>query len=158
MERREAWRVTALDYADQAFNGEGARRYGGRFNSPGVSVIYAASSLPLAVLEVLVRLSSQEELDRYVAIPLSFSEELLMPLEQSSLPEDWRDVDFSTRAQRLEDTWSQEARSLVLEVPSAVLPTESNYLINPTHPAFDRLEVGDTQALELDLRLTSLAV
>ena len=73
---KKAWRMVAPQYVDQAFDGEGARIYGGRWNSKGTSMVYTASSLSLTAMEILVHLDSDEILNRYVCIPIEFPSKL----------------------------------------------------------------------------------
>ena len=71
------WRLTKAQYAQTAFDGEGARLYGGRWNSPGRAVVYLAGSLALAALEILVHVKSQRELEGYVKVRVQASEDLV---------------------------------------------------------------------------------
>ena len=145
------WRITHERYADEAFSGEGARRYGGRFNSPGVPVIYTASSLALATLELLVRLNKQRRMAPYVRRSASFPARFLHIPE--SLPDGWDALPYGSSSQQWGDAWIRDETSLALKVPSVVEPLESNYLINPRHPAFDQLTVGEPAPLNLHPRL-----
>src|SRR5215203_140667 len=89
--RLTVWRLTRKRFADRAFDGEGARLYGGRWNYKGVAVVYCAATLSLAALELFVHLEASEAPDdlvtRAAAIPARVSIE---ELEPSELPEDWR--------------------------------------------------------------------
>ena len=145
------WRITHEQYAADAFSGEGAKTYGGRFNSPGVPMVYTAGSLALATLELLVRLNRRRRLAPYVRIAASFPANLLAVADD--LPEGWDDRPYGRVSQEWGDTWTGEQVSLALKVPSVVEPLESNYLINPGHPEVDRLDVGPPTPLNLDPRL-----
>ena len=85
-----AWRITKRKHARNAFTGEGAREFGGRWNNPGTAVVYTAQSQSLAALEMLVHLDSSELLQKYVLIGVEFDESLIMPVEPSALPRHWR--------------------------------------------------------------------
>ena len=146
-----AWRITQAQYQDTAFSGEGARQYGGRFNSVGVPVVYTAESIALATLELLVRVNQRKHLKRYVRISARFSRDHVTVPE--SLPAGWDAHPYSSASQAVGDKWAQGQQSLVLKVPSVVEPMESNYLINPLHPDYDALEIGDPTPLQLDARL-----
>jgi len=152
-EKRTVWGITHMRYTDEAFSGEGARRYGGRFNSPGVPMIYTAGSLALATLELLVRLNQRRRMAPYVRLSASFPASLLLIPE--SLPSGWDDLPYGPSSQEWGDAWIRDETSLALKVPSVVEPLESNYLINPGHPAFDQLTVGEPAPLNLDPRLRS---
>ena len=149
--RITAWRITQAQYQDTAFSGEGAKRYGGRFNSVGVPVVYTAESMALATLELLVRVNQRKHLDAYVRIPASFSSDhVTVP---DALPEAWDARPYGPVSQAVGDEWARSESSLVLKVPSVVEPMESNYLINPLHPDRGALDIGDPMPLRLDPRL-----
>ncbi len=148
----KAVRLVSPRYAESAFDGEGARRYGGRWNSKGTSMIYAASSLALAALEMLVHLGDTNLLDGlFVYITASFDEEDVITLDPHTLPENWRDDEYTTRA--LGDDWVYNGASLMLEVPSVVIPEEPNYLINPKHPDAGKLTLSAPKSFQFDPRL-----
>jgi RES domain-containing protein len=148
----KAWRISKKRYAKNALDGEGAYRYGGRWNSRGVRVVYLSSSPALAALEVLVNADAQLLLAvPYVAIAVEFDESLVTRPER--LPKNWRDDPPPKSAARIGDNWVVSAASLLLEVPSAVIPFEQNYLLNPAHPAMGSLRIGKPQAFSFDPRL-----
>ena len=149
---RTMWRITTRRFAGQAFSGEGARLYGGRWNQVGQSVIYTAESRSLALLEMLV----QDEPLRahYVLIPAHLPEMVSMEtLDAHVLPKDWRTPAGRQALQALGREWLRQTRSCVLAVPSAVVPAERNFLINPLHPDFKRIALGEPETLETDMRL-----
>ena len=148
-----AWRLVKAEWADTAFSGEGARLGGGRWNSPGVPVVYLAGTLELAELEVLVNLAAPELLGSYVAFRVTVPAGLVETLESSALPADWRRDPAPRSAKQLGDRWVREGRGVVLRVPSAVVPSSPNYLVNPAHPATGRLGVEGPFDPLLDPRL-----
>lgn len=150
----QAWRIVKRRHADKAFDGEGARLYGGRWNSPGVPVVYLAESRALAALEILAGLQSRESLQAYVLIKVRFEKKLVEQLPLDSLPGKWRTSPPQPDTQALGDLWVREARSAVLRVPSAVIPDEFNFLLNPAHPEFVTIEVSKPISFDLDPRLT----
>src|ERR1039457_6217055 len=85
-----AWRITKRKHARSAFTGEGARRYGGRWNSPGTAIIYTAESQSLAVLEILVHLDSPELLKKYVLFQVGIEESYIVGIDAAVLPRNWR--------------------------------------------------------------------
>lgn len=148
------WRITTRRFADQAFSGEGARLYGGRWNRVGQPLIYAAESRSLALLEMLVQDAPLRA--HYVLIPAQLPETVSTEtLDSRVLPKTWRTHAGRQALQNLGATWLQDLRSCVLAVPSAVVPAELNFLINPRHPDFHRIVVGQAETLETDLRLRS---
>jgi len=138
-----------------AFDGEGARRYGGRWNSPGRSVVYTAESRALAALEILVHLNSSRRLrDRYRVIPVQFPDELVLRLEDKfALPKDWLEQPVAASTRRLGDDWFARRLSCVLSVPSAVMTLERNFLLNPLHADFKQVKIGKPERFAFDVRL-----
>jgi len=149
-----AWRVCAPEYAQTAFSGEGARIYGGRWNSKGRAVVYASESIALAVLEQLVHVEDPAVLDAFVVVSATLEEEAIEFLPPSSLPDDWRTYPAPPSTRRIGDAWLSQGRSLALRVPSATVRGQHNYLINPSHPDFESIEVSEPEPLDLDPRIT----
>jgi RES domain-containing protein len=149
-----AWRITKGKHARQAFDGAGARKYGGRWNSPGTAVVYTSQSQSLAVLEMLVHLDGPELLERYVLIPVEIDKSLVEKIEIRELPRNWRAQPAPKRLSTIGDQWLQSGRSVVFEVPSALLPAESNFLLNPNHSDFHKLVIGDPVPYQFDSRMT----
>ena len=149
----EGWRLIKTKHAACAFDGEGARLYGGRWNCPGRPVIYLASNLSLAVLEVLVHLRDIGPLPAYSQARAEFDDGLAETLNRDACPDDWaRDpAPASTRA--IGDAWLADRRSVVLRVPSAVVHSEWNYLVNPLHPDFPQVKFGELEPFRFDVRL-----
>lgn len=152
----EAWHLVKGKFANEAFSGEGARLYGGRWNSPGHPLVYAAEQASLAVLELLVHLGSSVVLSAYVLIRCEFESEMVEPVQADRLPRAWRSSPALLELRELGDQWIHAQRSVVLEVPSAVLPLERNYLFNPAHADFKRVRVEETQAFASEPRLLAL--
>lgn len=147
------WRIVQTRYADAAFSGEGARRAGGRFNSPGTALVYTSESLALAELEILVNLPTDRLLTSYVAFRAGIPEDAMDSLDRTRLPENWRDAPAPRSVRSLGDRWVAAEESLALRVPSAVVPAETNVLINPRHPSMDRIEIIGPIDPEIDERL-----
>jgi RES domain-containing protein len=148
-----AWRIVKKRHAKAAFDGEGARLYGGRWNSPGVSAVYTSDSRALATLEVLAGLQTNSPLSAYVLIPAEFDDSLVVAVELEKLPADWNQNPPTPSTQRIGDDWISSGKSVVLRVPSALVPRESNYLFNPRHPDFSAVTVGKPEPLSLHSRL-----
>jgi RES domain-containing protein len=147
-----AWRITKRQHAKTAFSGSGARKYGGRWNSPGTSIVYTAETQSLAVLEMLVHLEQPDLLQRYVLIGVGIDETLIEKLDLSRLPRHWRAAPpIELRA--IGDEWAANQTSVALQVPNALVPTENNFLLNPAHADFQRLVIGDPVSFAFDRRL-----
>jgi RES domain-containing protein len=148
-----AWRIVKKKFAHHAFDGEGTRQYGSRWSSPGVRVSFAAESLSLAVLEVLVHLQSTAPLADYVTFAVDFSDGLIEDLDPATLPANWRDFPAPSALQALGDTWVSRSSFALLRVPSAIIPHERNFVINPAHSQFMQLVVTGPTALDVDPRV-----
>lgn len=131
-------------------DGEGARLWGGRWNSVGEPVVYLSDSLALATLEVLVHLPRVErqkgELPPYLAVALDIQDHFIDdPGFPPGIPTD--------ETQRLGDAWLRSASSLALFVPSRVIPLERNVLLNPRHSAIAQVTIAVTEPFVFDDRL-----
>lgn len=147
------WRLLTARYAESAFSGEGARLYGGRWNRKGVPMVYTAASQSLAMLELLVQ--DEPLRGRYVIIAARLPGNLKIErIAPEQLPADWRDLGARERLQAIGTDWAKRRSSAVLSVPSAVIPSETIYLLNPLHASFARIEIGQPQDFITDLRLT----
>jgi RES domain-containing protein len=149
-----AWRIVKARHAANAFDGEGARLEGGRWNSPGTPLVYASESAALATLELLVHLRRRSILSAYVLIACTFDEALVERLDSKRLPPSWRSYPAPPELQLIGDEWVKAGRSAVLSVPSAVIESELNYLLNPRHRDFAAVRVGDPHPFGFDERLS----
>jgi RES domain-containing protein len=149
-----AWRITKQKHAKSAFSGEGARLYGGRWNSPGTAMIYTAQSQSLAVLEVLVHLDSPELLKKYLLFEVAIASSYVEELDASTLPRNWKANPVPLAVQAIGDDWIAGGRSVVLRVPSGLVPAEYNFLLNPRHQDFGKLRVGKAVPFRFDARFT----
>ena len=153
----QSFRMVKAKWADAALTGEGAREFGGRWNSSGTAIIYSSGSLSLALLELMVHVNRSQLLNQYVVFELRFEAELVQSLAIEGLPADWRAAPPSSSTQRIGDEWVARGRSragsAILRVPSVVVPSEVNYLINPDHPDFKRIVATGPQAIAIDPRL-----
>lgn len=148
-----AWRIVKARHAGNAFDGEGARVEGGRWNSPGTPVVYTSQSAALAALELLVHLGRGSILAAYVLMPCTFDDAVVSRVDRKRLPKNWRSYPAPPELQLIGDKWVKSGTSAVLEVPSAVIETDVNYLLNPLHADFHAIRVMDPQSFEFDLRL-----
>ena len=140
----------APKWAGSAFDGEGASLHGGRWNSKGSRVVYTAGSLALACLELLVNIDYERTLLDYVAIPVEFDESLVLRVSRASLPGDWQSPTALPRTRAIGDSWLARGSSAVLEIPSRIVPEEGNYLLDPDHPGFASVRIGQPRAFRFD--------
>ncbi len=149
----EVWRIVKARHAAGAFTGEGARLYGGRWTSRGRRAVYTSASAALAILEVLVHLEAPALLPAYALIPAGIPDDLIQRLDQAALPPHWRDYPAPARLQELGDAWLDAGGTPVLQVPSAIVPAEFNFVLDPSHPEFVRIRIGEPHPYAFDPRL-----
>jgi len=134
-----AWRLVHKRKDDEAFTGVGSRRYGGRWNYKGIGVVYMSDSLALAALEIIVHAASYQALRDYVSIRVIFPKALVVDVNDiASLPKDWQADSPPEKLKDIGKKWANNQISAVLKVPSAIIPTECNYVLNPNHPDFKK--------------------
>ena len=147
-----AYRLSRSLYPN--YDGEGARRAGGRWNSRGTRVLYLSENRALCVLEVLVHLTSMLP-DKYVLGQADIPGDLFYEsIDESSLPPTWNALSVSEQAwtRQIGDTWVARQSSAILLVPSVVVG-EKNVLCNPEHPDFARIRFYDPVPFAFDVRL-----
>ena len=150
------WRIAKARYASTAFDGEGARVNGGRWNSVGVRVAYASQSIALASLEVMVGLQKSRLLPAYSLVSAQVDEAGVEVLPFPALPANWRSHPPAPESQAIGDLWIAEQRSLVLRVPSAIIDGEFNYLLNPAHPEFGGVTISPPAPFAFEPRLIAI--
>ncbi|MCC5838876.1 MAG: RES family NAD+ phosphorylase [Opitutales bacterium] len=148
-----AWRLVKRAYAESAFDGEGSFRFGGRWNSRGFRMVYVSSTLSLAALEFLVHLDAAFAVPRQVAFPLRIPPGLVEAFAPGGGSSPARGLPDLSESRSVGDRWIREARSAALAVPSAIIPQEINFLLNPAHPDFSKIGIGPAEAFAFDKRL-----
>jgi len=152
------WRIAveAQAYSADDLSGEGARQTGGRWNQKGLAMVYCSRSIALAVLETVVHL---EQMD----LPLNrFLVKIVIPdsvwgarrtLDQNSAPGGWNALPVGMASIVYRSNWLQSGASAVLEVPSVIVPEESNVLLNPNHPDAAAIKAHTVRRWEYDRRI-----
>lgn len=152
----EAWRLAAPECSETVedmLSGEGAFRFGGRWNSPGRRAVYLGGSLALASMELLVRLRVPEVLRTYRKLRVMIPEGVIATVHVGGLPDEWAKPGLHPVTQEIGDRWLASRESAVLRVPSAVVAGEVNYVVDPVHPGFAELEAGGIEDFRFDSRL-----
>ena len=149
-----AYRISKIHFA-RDLTGEGARLAGGRWNPVGIPVLYASESRALAALEYYVHIPAPRILPRRLVIvsyevPESVTTETV---SIADLPADWRSYPAPHALLDLGREWVRRGRSLILLVPSALVPAENNVIFNPAHPDMRLMTIKDVQDFEFDSRL-----
>jgi RES domain-containing protein len=151
-DRMKVWRLCRARHAADAFSGEGARRFGGRWNSRGVPMVYTSTSLALAAIELFVHLEPSQAPGDLVAVSATLPQgEPSRTVEPSDLPADWRAGESEPR--HIGDEWIQSRASLALRVPSVPIPPDWNVLINPLHPLMTELKIDAPEPFIFDARM-----
>lgn len=138
-------------------DGRGAAQYGGRWNHKGTPLIYAAESRALCALEILA--GSRELANDYISIPIEVPDDIpCRVVATTELPQGWHSAEHSNGTRDLGTTWANAKETVVLVVPSAVLPRERNYLLNPQHRDFSRIVFREAEPFYFDERLVRRGV
>ncbi len=137
-----AWRIDKAKRAATSFNGVGAAAEGGRWNSAGVAVVYVSEHLAMAAQEKYVHLPKPVPSSvKFVKILVTFHSDLVARVNLNTLPADWQIAPVPVSTQAIGDGWMKAGKSAVLAVPSATIPEEWNFLINPSHPDFKKIKI-----------------
>ncbi len=145
------YRIVTPGLAARALDGEGARLFGGRWNPPGLPCVYTAGSRALAALEMLVHLTGLSRAMPFRLLTIQVPDVPASP--PVPLPSTWLTTPAGNASQSVGKSWLQSRRSVVLQVPSVIIPEESNLLINPLAPGFESVRVLDDLPFQFDLRL-----
>jgi RES domain-containing protein len=141
-------------FGDVAFNGEGARALGGRWNSKGTALVYTAGTLSLALLEIIIGAAESELPEDYLYATVDLPDAVALErVETAALPARWFEFPAPPALQRIGDEWVRAGRTVALVAPSAATRIEENVLLNPAHADFKRLKISQAQPVPLDRRL-----
>jgi len=147
-----AFRLVRKKYANP-LSGEGASRSGNRWNSKGTALIYCADSRALAMAEVAVHLSLGLLPKDYEMVELEIPSKVSSKsLALEDLPEGWNSFPHLLHTQQLGDEFVAAEKSCVLQVPSAVVPGDFNYLLNPMHRDFAQIQLISRVVFPFDPR------
>jgi RES domain-containing protein len=147
-----AYRLIKERFAEAPLSADGARRYGGRWNPPGIGILYTSASPELALLEQLVHLPALP----YQDLPKLFLVKLILPKapeEISDLTQSWRDPGNYQDNHKLLRPWLKEPHTMAIRVPSAVISESYNYLLHPLHRDFAEIQIFSSQPFNIDPRL-----
>lgn len=133
------YRLVKSDFVDDAWSGQGARLFGGRWNHKGIPAVYVSTQISLATLEILVHINQEQLLNHYQLFSIEINDKYVMKLSLEYLPDDWQQDPAPTSTMDIGTTWLTNQDSLVLLVPSCIIPYEYNAMINPAHPLFPKM-------------------
>ncbi len=128
----------------------------GRWNSNGKLVLYTSENISLALLENMIYRVGTGFNDDYKIMLIEVLSENLEEIDAKKLPKNWREMDSYLELQKIGDIWYDQQKSLLLKVPSSVLPENFNIVINTTHPDFKKVKLIDVLDYEPDERLEKI--
>jgi RES domain-containing protein len=150
------WRICRKPFARTPFDGRGGLVVAGRWHTPRRLVAYASESLALASLEVLVHCDIELLPSDLIAVELDVPAKMkIAEVGVRDLPRAWRKHPGPRRLQEIGNEWLDRGATAVLKVPSALVPTESNYLVNPVHADFSNLRIVRRLKFDFDERITA---
>jgi RES domain-containing protein len=150
----QAFRITKAAYAKHALSGEGGLFSGGRWHHAGRHVVYLASSLSLAALEVFVHLRRTDLAIKFAYVVVDIPDDLPRTvIEPSQLPPSWRSVPPAEATMAMGDVGLDSMETAILQVPSVLSVVEFNLLINPRHPDAERIMTADPKPFAFDPRM-----
>jgi len=148
------FRLLRKPFSATPFDGEGSYRYGGRWSQPGTRVVYTAEHLSLAMIEYLVHVDPVNPPADLVLARASVPDNLKrVRLEVKDLPEGWRRYPPPSALSAIGDRFAREMEAAILIVPSALAPSENNWILNPGHPEFQMIRIEPTEKFDYDPRL-----
>jgi RES domain-containing protein len=134
-------------------SGKGAEIYGGRWNSKGTAILYTSQSRALAFAEVSMHIPLGIIPKDYFLVSIQIPDKAsVLKLTEEDMPADWRSNPHSHSTQKIGDEFVRLGKFLALRVPSAVVPGEFNYLVNPAHPMMSEVKVEKVEPFEFDSR------
>ena len=148
------YRLLRKPFAATPFDGEGSYRYGGRWSAPGTRVANTAEHLSLAIIEYLVHLDPNHPPQDLMLARARVPEDLpKLQVRADELPRGWQDYPSPESLALIGEKFVRDGETAVLIVPSAVAPTENNWLLNPQHPHFRKIELERAEPFHHDPRL-----
>ncbi|MFY0671827.1 MAG: RES family NAD+ phosphorylase [Bacteroidia bacterium] len=148
------YRISSPKWANDV-SGTGAKLYGGRWNSPGLPMLYTSENISLCMLEILVNAQRTQLKAPFVLVEIDIPENIIEP-NINDLPEDWDIYPHALSTTKFGDNWLQSHQSLGIKVPSSTNKFESNILLNPLHQNFEKVAVKNTFQFNFEQRLFQL--
>lgn len=149
------FRLQQKRFLKEAYSGFGAKLKSGRWNECGKEAVYTSGSRSLCALEVLVQ-ADLEDMPVYVCVPANIPKDIFGKrtiVDQSIFPGNWRSYPPPPILPSLGAHWLKQGKSAVLEVPSAIIPEERNFILNPAHADFGKIEICKEESFAFDSRL-----
>lgn len=150
----EAVRITKLKHKETAFTGMGGQYASGRWHHKMTPTVYCSESCALAALETFVHLQEEAKSIKFISFQLQMPEDIVIDVEGiDTLPTRWRSEPPGLGTKSIGTKWLNSMQSAVLSVPSVIVPSERNYLINTTHPEFNKIAINTPEVFSFDSRM-----
>ena len=148
------YRICKAKYGAAAFSGAGGLDASGRWHHQGQPIVYTATTLSLAALEYFVHLGRTDARISLVSVTADIPDRIAIPtVNPASLPRNWDSSPPIEATMDLGSRWCAEGRSALIQVPSAIVPGEFNYLLNPRHPDFRTVKISTPAPFSFDARM-----
>ncbi len=149
------WRIAKAKYKDSAFDGEGSRRKGGRWTPKGFPAVYTAQTESLAALEQFVQIGDEGQNIKFVCFRIEIPEAEIQVdgIDLATLPANWRETPSPDSLKTYGFDWLKRQEAAVLKVPSALIASEGNFILNPLHPDYTRIKIAAPEAFCYDPRM-----
>jgi RES domain-containing protein len=147
------YRIAREPYSKTPLDGEGSFLFGGRWSSPGTRLAYTAEHVSLAMIEYFVHIDANDPPKDLVVVAADIPDNVSrMVLSPHELPSNWREVPGPPVLAAIGDSFAAQRNSAILVLPSAVAPSESNWLINPLHSEFAEIKMRPPEPFQYDAR------
>lgn len=147
------YRLSRKKYSGD-LTGKGSQKYGGRWNSPGYRILYTSQSIALCTVEVAVHLPFGYIPEEYYLTSIEIPDSIkITAFKPTDLPKNWNSMAPIPATKKIGDNFIKENKHLVLQVPSASVQGDFNYLINPKHKDFSKVKIKKTEPFSFDQRL-----
>ena len=148
------WRIAKKKYTNSAFDGEGSRRRGGRWTPKGLPAVYTAQTEALAALEQFVQVGDEGRHIRFVCFKIEIPGDVIIKeIDIATLPHNWKDTPAPDTLKAYGAAWLTRGEAPVLKTPSALIPSECNFILNPLHPAFKKIKISVPEDFCYDPRM-----
>ncbi len=149
------YRMSKIRHAGD-LGGKGAELSGGRWNAAGIPALYLAENVSLAILETIVHCHYIGDLHNRLLLSVDVPEVSMQTLDRADLPDDWNSIPWNRYTIEYGTRWLSSGESLTLKVPSAIVPNEHIYIVNPRHVAHKNVKIIKREIFRPDNRLALL--
>lgn len=148
------WRLANKDKVQSSLLGAGSKLTGGRWNHAGTPIVYCSESIALCLLELQTRVDLDSLPKNYMKIRLLVPDDIeIKNFTRTKQISKYLDPFHTKNSRDYGTRWANKNETLVLKVPSAVVPEQYNYLLNPLHPSMNRVKIQDVSKLYIDPRI-----